>query len=523
MVIRRDGTVVVTGSSSGSVTGDDFLTSCYSAEGKPLWTNLYDGPAHGDDGVAFVAANPAGDVWVMGASARDATNYLPRDIATIRYANNGVPLWTNRYNSAVTNDDYPEALLVDATGNAYVTLNSVQWPLGGLGIIVGYTVIKYSPLGLPVWTNSYSRATSDPALHDIEAVTLALDGDLLVAGRFGGRLPQFGTALLKYDSSGAPVWTNFQSSTVMSLVRSVVVDSHGDIVVTGETSSSNSFPIYVVFKCTADGASVWTNFMTGPIYDGGNVPQTVVDPVGNVYLIGGTAGTSPGLYTILQLSSNGVPVWTNLNADFGTNGAMIECSAVDNAGNLYLTGQAPDPIDDNVRFVTVKYSSSGQAIWTNRLDGVVGLDDFPYALAADNSGNIYVAGQSGDLAGSELTLVKYADLMFYSPPKDFVGSDTISYSVTDNLGNQATGSVLVVVAPGAFRLTVSSPTNFSTTGFRLRVDGAPGTNAIVIEASSDLAHWQPIVTNLPTGGSVQPLDPAAINFPYRFYRAIQQQ
>jgi hypothetical protein len=202
---------------------------------------------------------------------------------------------------------------------------------------------------------------------------------------------------------------------------------------------------------------------------------------------------------------------------------MIQCSAVDNAGNLYLTGYAADPINNSADFVTVKYSRQGQAVWTNRFDGGAGLDDFPYALAADDAGNLYVAGKSHDLAGWELTVVKYADLMFYSPPKDFIGSDTISYIVADNFGNQATGAVSVVVSPGAFRLSVSSGTNFTSGGFRFKLDGAPGTNPIIIEASSDLAHWQPIVTNLPAGGSVKPFDPTAINFRYRFYRAIQQQ
>jgi hypothetical protein len=82
----------------------------------------------------------------------------------------------------------------------------------------------------------------------------------------------------------------------------------------------------------------------------------------------------------------------------------------------------------------------------------------------------------------------------------------------------------VLVVPGAFQFNLSpAATKLTPSGMQLQVDGVPGTNAVVLEASSDLVGWQQIQTNAPDNGSVQFLDSAAIGFPHRFYRTIQHQ
>jgi hypothetical protein len=218
-------------------------------------------------------------------------------------------------------------------------------------------------------------------------------------------------------------------------------------------------------------------------------------------------------------------LWTNLTADFGTNNSMLYATAVDNSGNLYLAGNAPNPSNGYADFVIVKYSRDGQPLWTNRFDGDAGLDDFPFAMALDGTGNLYLTGESKGSSGSwEFATVKYADIVFYAPPRDFTGIDIISYTLTDNLGNNATGSVQVLVTPGAFQFNLpSNATGSRPGGFQFQVDGVPGTNLVVIEASTDCIHWQPILTNAPLSGSVQLLDSSAALLPRRFYRAVQQE
>ncbi len=124
----------------------------------------------------------------------------------------------------------------------------------------------------------------------------------------------------------------------------------------------------------------------------------------------------------------------------------------------------------------------------------------------------------------DLATVKFADRLVYTPPLGFTGSDTLTYTLTDNFGNSATGSLDLIVTPGSFKFNLSpTVTRFAGDGFHSRLDGAPGINGVIIEASTDLIHWQPSLTNMPADSSVPFLDPAATSLPRRFYRAFQTQ
>ncbi|MGZ4964569.1 MAG: hypothetical protein ACXWKG_07165 [Limisphaerales bacterium] len=521
MVTRSDGTLVVTGYSSSLATSEDFLTIAYSADGKPLWTNLYDGPAHYYDTAYYIATTPGGDVWVAGSSGRTSTNFDLTDAVLIKYSSNGLPLWTNRYSSAPTNGDYAQALTTDPSGNAYLVVGTTYWPSGGnYGTPLGNTLIKYDSTGVPLWTNRYP-AHAAQGLIDVEAIALDQAANVFIAGDASDQFVS-GSALVKLTTDGIPIWTNIHAWPFMSPIRSILVDHNGDAVLTGESFSTPSV-VYVVMKVSAAGDSLWTNSMVGPNYDGGGVPQTLLDPAGNVLLVGGRSGApSPGLYQILKLSANGLPLWTNLTVTLQTNNSIFDTAAMDSAGNLYLAGYAPSSGAGNLDFITMKFSGEGLALWTNWFDPGAGSGASADALAVDGTGNIYVAGQSHDVYGHELTVVKYADLMFYKPPKDFTGTDTITYTVTDYLGNQAPNNLSVLITPGEFRLSVSSPTNLTPAGLNLNLKTTPGTNTVIIETCADLINWQPILTNSGTKGSVELLDPPAANLPRRFYRAIIQ-
>jgi hypothetical protein len=56
--------------------------------------------------------------------------------------------------------------------------------------------------------------------------------------------------------------------------------------------------------------------------------------------------------------------------------------------------------------------------------------------------------------------------------------------------------------------------------FRLLLNGELGP-ATVIQASSNLVDWLPILTNPALAGSIEFIDRSAANQRYRFYRAVE--
>ena len=513
IAVRSDGGVVVSGPSSGTSGNTDFATVCYAGNGTPLWTNRFDGTGHGFDTSRFLAVDTNDNVWVTGDSMRYATNSTLTDVVTIKYASNGVPVWTNRYNSFETNGAYPTGLVADSAGNAYLGAWGSYW-VGFSGTPVEDALVKYDANGNIAWSKHYFAASfnSFQGLYGFGPMALGGTGNLFVAGTSGGSVVGFG-------ADGSAIITNNFSQQIIADLDLLTVDHEDNVIVTGSRWRSNS-TLYVTMKFTPTGGPLWTNELPGPVYNGGNVPRTLVDPSGDIRLIGGAPGSLPGIYHILKISGAGVPLWTNQNANFGLTNSTVEDAAIDNAGNLYLTGFTP-AANGKRDFVTLKFSSDGHLVWSNRFDGPLNRDDIAFGIAASSAGEVYIAGRSEGLNGKrDFATIKYADVLFYSPPKAFIGTDTITVTLTDSLSHSSTGTVNVVVAPGAFQLGSATKT---PGGMLLQVDGAPGTKAIVLESSVDTAVWQPISTNAPSQGSVQFLDSAATNQIRRFYRVVQEQ
>jgi Beta-propeller repeat len=128
VAVDRNNNVVVTGSSY--VYGnEDYATIACSSAGVPLWTNRYDGPAHGTDIPRAVTVDDNNNVLVTG--------YSSGDYATLKYSNAGILLWTNRYKGPGDGGE-AWAMVMDRNGDVIVTGES-----GGGASGFDYATIKF--------------------------------------------------------------------------------------------------------------------------------------------------------------------------------------------------------------------------------------------------------------------------------------------------------------------------------------------------------------------------------------------
>jgi hypothetical protein len=134
VAVDRSNNVYVTGSSHASL-GNDYLTIKYQGNGTPVWTNSYNGPAGADDSASALAVDGWGNVYVSGWSLETNGYY---DFATIGYSSDGRPLWTNRYDRPAHGLDYAQAIAVDGDGEVYVT--GYSWN----GANYDYATVKYA-------------------------------------------------------------------------------------------------------------------------------------------------------------------------------------------------------------------------------------------------------------------------------------------------------------------------------------------------------------------------------------------
>ena len=100
-------------------------------------------------------------------------------------------------------------------------------------------------------------------------------------------------------------------------------------------------------------------------------------------------------------------VWTS-RFDGGEDDFPKAC-VLDAADNLLVTGYSVG-VGTGFDFLTVKYGSTGNVIWSRRFNGPGNGDDFASGMAIDTAGYIYVAGESytGSATGLDLALLKYS-------------------------------------------------------------------------------------------------------------------
>ena len=374
-----DGNVYVTGGSF-SATTLDWATIKYLANGSAAWTNRYNGVGKGYGRAAAVAVDESGNIIVTGdsASSSDGNDYL-----TIKYSSTGTALWTNRHSGSGNLRDYAYDIAVDLSGNTYVVGYSAS-PVTD----TDYAIIKYSDNGTPVWTNHY-----DVANHGDEARAVEVDGsaNVFVTG-YSHSGTSYDYATIKYSSAGVPQWTNRYDGPAnwSDRAHALALDASGNVIVAGHSYSGPSYD-YATIKYSNAGVPLWTNRYDGPAQKYDEVRAITVDKMGNVIVTGYSDSYASPDYATIKYSSAGVPLWTN-RYDATYNDDEAQAVAVDAGGNVYVTGFSHS--GTSYDYVTIKYSSAGLPMWTNRYDGPVNGNDQARAVVVDGNGTVVVTGSS---------------------------------------------------------------------------------------------------------------------------------
>ncbi len=301
-------------------------------------------------------------------------------------------------------------------------------------------VAKFAANGTPMWSKRLGGAIYDRG----QAIVIAPDGDVIVAGTFQGTA-DFGNGLVtvpansthafiaRYDSqTGAPVWSRtFVGNQSGDYAYGLAMAPNGDVVVTGSyqgtldfgsvvLSSNRSSSDVFVARYTPTGVNVWARSYGNSANDAGkgvavdsNDSVIVVGEfMGGVDFAGGNSDACIGSNQppscvrsvdastdgfIVKYNPNGTTAWVkSFGSTFGDNAFAV---GVDAANNVIATGVWQLQVDFGAGLVwsngsadiwIQKWTPAGTRIWAKTMGGA-GYDA-AYGLAVDSTGGFAITG-----------------------------------------------------------------------------------------------------------------------------------
>jgi len=290
------------------------------------------------------------------------------------FAQGVYPAWVARYNGPGNGPDEVTALALDNDGCIYLTGKSAGTSASGND----YATVKFSADGVTLWVRRY-----DGPGHGWDAAyDLGLDdsGHVYVTGEstpFGYSL--YDLATIKYSLSGESLWTKSYAGPYDQEANALVMGDSGEVYVTGLNVEQPYDHDYLTIKYSPQGESLWIRTYQGT--GGGNDIATDIelDQSGNVFV----TGYSPGMgtnndYVTIKYSPVGESLWIRRYNSPDNVSDLAWAIAVDDSRDIYVTGNS----------ATIKYGSAGDSLWAR-------TDIQGTSLLTDHSNNLYVTGSKG--------------------------------------------------------------------------------------------------------------------------------
>ena len=406
------GNTYVTGYVKDSAGVYDIVVMKYNSSGNRDWIQIYDDSSQTNNYAVDLTLDPFGNVYVIGYNAWHTKN------TWLKYNGaDGTLLWkkTSTVNST---DPYPVKALVDQ--NNYLCTGFSNFYVGVVDFN-GNSVVGYPK---PAITNAQCYYLKNIYIDNNNNIYRIGEVDLgFSCGNSTYLVDKINSWTVNtFGNSGNYVGKNYATHMVTdNSGNNVYVVSQQGIFMPPDPSSD----ILVTRFNSATGSKIWEYAIMGNVTFGQNHAAGIkLDQQGNVLILATVENSASNFDIVLtKLTSSGALIWKKTyNNPYNTADGAADL-VIDGNSDIYVTGKTKDASGKN-DFITLKYSSSGTLMWDIKYNGTMNWNDYALKIGIDNSGDVYVSGNSADstLYYSMMT-VKYSCLL-PGPPDSFLVMNT---------------------------------------------------------------------------------------------------
>lgn len=391
---------------SQSGTNDGMIVK-YDSTGAVSWSAFYNGTSNGADAFTALVVDNSGNVYVTGRS-QSANGF---DIITLKFNNTGAFVWERRLDGAAHLDDGGRDITMDAAGNICITGDA---DMGFLNSYTDIVVAKYDQSGNQVFTYVYNF--SGAAIDIPYAITTDASNNIYVTGGWGAQDPvtflinsQIETISL--SPTGTFRWAK-QYGIPLGLVMEgydVRCDNLGNILVTGkvQSTSNGQYQSALLKYNNANGNLIWDKLWTTSGSSEDVTRRIAIDDSNNVYITGYTFRTTNRDQLTLKYTPSGNVAWATAYNNTTYNNAEEGHDIIVRGRWIYTAGYVTGPTVKD--FLLLKYDRyNGAEMWGRSYFGPSAGDDGAFRVLTDAVQNVYVGGNSyGGSSNIDWALVKF--------------------------------------------------------------------------------------------------------------------
>jgi len=375
-VVDSTDNIIVTGvtDSFGSGGSNAFVLK-YSPSGEKLWNVTWGGVNY--ECAYGVSVDSTNNIVVTGYTNSSGAGL--DDVFVAKYSSSSALIWSQTWGEYYNDQGYDIA--IDSVDDIVVAGCTDNSGTGGYNTLV----MKYTSLGEYQWNLTFGGGNDFGRSISVDSAD-----NIVIAGyKYVFEISGWDAFVAKSHATGSLLWDRVWGGINDDRGYSVTQDSLGNILIAGTTESFGAGGADVfVANYSETGVLLWNSTWGGSESDYGN--DVTVDSTNHALVVGYTDSFSStlGLYDTFILHVSADPLWqTTWGGPTTDNGQSV---AVDSANNMILTGFTDSSgLGSNDAFV-VKYSFSGNLLWSKTWGG--NLDDRSYGIAADSASNVIIAG-----------------------------------------------------------------------------------------------------------------------------------